>query len=94
MKAVVVVVCCATSRSTPRVSRPRAAASMHARKAPIPDASVGVARPKKIEPSTPRISIAGGSTERNTRRISLASTFGASGGSGATLGRRFAMMKM
>ncbi len=60
MKAVVSAVFTHTSFSTAGRRRRLAAASSIVPIAPTPEASVAVAMPKKIEPSTARISPAGG----------------------------------
>ena len=58
------------SRSTFMDMRPRAKASRIAPTEPIAPASVGVATPRKIDPSTIRIRISGGIITSATRRIS------------------------
>ncbi len=60
MKAVVRVVSCRTLVITPLPSRRLIHASSKAPAAPTPAASVGVASPKKMLPSTARIRKAGG----------------------------------
>ena len=59
------------SRSTARFMRPRAAASRMAPTAPMAPASVGVATPAKIDPSTIRISSSGGMSTSTTCRTSV-----------------------
>jgi hypothetical protein len=87
MKAVVTVVFWHTSLRTAHVSRRLAIARSVAPKAPSPEASVGVAMPKKIEPSTARISAKGGSTASSVFRTRRMVTGSRSVGAGASFGR-------
>ena len=59
------------------------AAISTAPKAPTAEASVVVAMPKKIEPSTARISTKGGTTAQNTSINARPSSFGRLAGAGA-----------
>ena len=86
MKAVVFDVSLTTSRRTDRRRRPFAQARMVAPAAPTPEASVGVAKPKKIDPSTATINPAGGSTAHNTPSTRRTLNGGESFGAGANFG--------
>ncbi len=90
MNEVVCIVSMQASRSTRMFSLPLSAASSMAPKAPRPAASVGVAMPKKIEPSTATISAAGGITASRMAMIDFRSTGGRSFGGGARSGRNCA----
>ena len=67
MKNTIAVVCTVDwpmSASTGRDRRPRAAANASAPRAPTPAASVGVAKPPRMEPSTATMSRIGGAKLR------------------------------
>ncbi len=83
MNAAVRLVWYSASLSTGRFSRRLAAAINSAPKAPTAEASVVVAIPKKIEPSTAKISASGGTTAQNTSSRARASSFGRLTGAGA-----------
>ncbi len=74
MNAVVRVVSCSTSRITRASSWRFTSASSNAPKAPTPAASVGVATPMKILPSTARIRKAGGRMAWNNAPMAAQST--------------------
>ncbi len=83
MNAAVRLVWYSASLSTGRFRRRLAAAISNAPKAPTAEASVVVAMPKKIEPSTAKISASGGTTAQNTSSRARASSFGRFAGAGA-----------
>ncbi len=76
-----------TSRITAHEIRPREAASRSAPAAPTPDASVGVAIPKKVLPRTAKMSSEVGTTFRSTATTSSKSTTSGRSEAGATAGR-------
>ena len=84
MKQVVSVVSMPTARITFRFSRPLAAASSIAPRAPSPEASVGVAMPKKMLPSTTRISPKVGSADSRAMPSCRSVSCSASAGRGGT----------
>ncbi len=86
MNAAVRVVCCMEEFSTFRFSRPDISASRRAPRAPTPEASVGVAMPAKMEPSTPRINAAVGTTAFATSQTMAQLTFSVPSGTGAMFG--------
>ena len=85
MNAVVREVSSSTSPSTRRFNAPFAAASKSAPAAPTPAASVGVARPKKMLPSTARIKSAAGTTARTNAQAARRS-IGSTAAAGAWAG--------